>query len=177
MYPSSGVSSHVPQSLLIIFSSLMYLFFPLSSTASLPFCLWKRSFPSTSTPKLCIPSLTQKCTHSFSTWMTMLYRSCFFTYSQYLYVFSTWNFCHLFLVSQHPILYLFSTVFSLLVDFFHKHNWGSNKAIQCNYHLTWGWISQTSNPPVHNSKPKVKFSFQINWHGFVDIKPENLGLY
>lgn len=144
MHPSSSVNSYVLQSWLIIFSRLMYLFFPLSPTASLSFCLWKRSFPSMSTPKLCIPSLTQECTHSFSTWMTMLYRNCLFTCSQYVYVLFTWNFCNLFLVSQHPILPLFSTLFSLLVDFFHKHNWGSNKAIQCNYHLTWGWISQTN---------------------------------
>lgn len=36
---------------------------------------------------------------------------------------------------------------------------------------------QLGNPRFHNSKPKIKFSFQINWHGLVDIKPENLDLY
>lgn len=91
-----------------------------------------------SAPPLLNCALLRNAIHPFTTWMAMLYRSSFFTCSKCIYLFFTLKFCHLFPDSQHPTLSLFSTVFSLFDDFFHKHKWGFNKPIQHNYHLIWG---------------------------------------
>lgn len=131
------VHSYVPQSLLIISASLMYFFIPLPPTASLPLYLWKSSFLSTSTPKLC---LTQECMSlllfqpgwQYSTEEASLLApnvsTCFSPESSVI-----------FSLTVSIQSFLFSLLFfpSLLI-FFHKYKWGFKRPVQYNYHLTWG---------------------------------------
>lgn len=158
---------------------LMYLSIPLVPTASLPLCLWKRSFPSTSTPKLRIPNPTRER-------MTLILFHPGWQHSTEDFLLAP-NVSTSFSHEISDILSLSVSIQSFLfcILFFHSLlifsiNLSEVSTRLYNRTLIWYEVrfhKQLSNLPVPSSKPKLKFSFRINWHGLVVIKPENLGLY